>query len=183
MAALKKKTSRKVSNNSLADTPSSSRSAAAPSSVFNNPVNPGGMPFPNPSDFNVPPFGTPMQGVPMPGGLMPPPGMIPPISGAPIATPSDDLLASVGNMLRMGVDAVSAVLAGGTRIMQGFAEQGHHGGLYGHEYYGPHGMHHSGGHHHPHGHCCRSHDPACCYPSCCDCYGQSCCHPSVHGCD
>ena len=184
MAALKKKTSRRTSSNSLADIPSSNRSATAPvPDAFSTPVNPGGMGFPNPADFNVPSFGSSMQGSPMSGGPMPPPGMMPPMPGAPMATQTEDLLASVGNMLRLGVDAVSAALAGSTRIMQGFAGQGHHGGPYGHEYYGPHSMHHHSGHHHSHGHCCGSHDPSCCYPSCCDCYGENCCHPSVHGCD
>ncbi len=190
MAALKKKTAPKAASNSLADIPSGAGGSTAPiSGTGYFPPNPGGMYFPSPADFNTLPFGTPMNGgpgpmpgSPMPGGPLPPsPGMMSPMSGAPSYTQGENLLASAGNLLRLSIDALSAALAGGTRMMQNYA--GGQQGNYGHEYYyAPQGYQHGHGHHHPHGHCCGSHDPACHYPSCCDCYGETCCNPSVNGC-
>jgi hypothetical protein len=114
------------------------------------------------------------------GGPIPPQGMMPPMPGLnPMqAQASSDLFTSVGNMLRLSVDAINSVLAGSNQIMQAFTGPGHH--PYSHY---PHGnMHHHGcgcqcsGHeHHDH-----YHDSQ--YHSCCDVYGESCCNPSVNGC-
>jgi len=85
------------------------------------------------------------------------------------------LFESIGNMLAIGVDLLSAGMQGSRQILEGFIGVG-----YGLERSpGP-------GHHHYHAEdcCCEMCYPHydccdCCYESCCDC---ECCNPGVHNC-
>lgn len=139
--------------------------------------------------YGLPPGFNPAQpGAPMQGGPMPPPGMMPPMPGtSPMQQQgSGDLFTSVGNMLRLGVDAINAALAGSNQIMQAFMGGGQGMYPYAHGYPYHYGHGHYGHGHHGHHHCCSQqrhdhyHDSWC--HSCCDVYGQGCCNPGVHGC-
>lgn len=136
---------------------------------FAPPYGPGGMapqmPFP------------PGAGMMPPGGAMMSPSM--PMSGN--ASTTENLFANLGNMLRLGVDALNAALVGGNQLLQGMTG----GQQYG---YGPYPHYpHTGAHGHMRGHHCCGHyqgdhyHDSCCR-SCCDVYGRHCCNPSVHNC-
>ncbi|HEY2661453.1 MAG TPA: hypothetical protein VGI79_17170 [Caulobacteraceae bacterium] len=83
--------------------------------------------------------------------------MLPPYAGAPPPPTAGSLTEGLGASLRLGIDLINAALAGGVRILGGFAD------AYGHEDCGCES-------------CC---EPTCCEPDCCDC---DCCHPGVGNC-
>lgn len=149
--------------------------AGAGSPFPETPGKPGVVgPLPPPPGFAMPPFGAPMF------GAMPPQMPMPPMPGF-AAMPSSaggDLFQSLGNMLRLGIDALNIALAGGNQLLQGLSGTPW---PYPYPHHAPHG-----GCHHGH-HCCGGHDhgntyhDGCCH-SCCNHYGESCCNPSVHNC-
>ena len=169
-----------ANSNKKPDEIKSAESAAEPignafSKMFNNPM--GNLP--TPPGVNMPPYGANMPGMP---GMPPMPGAYPPAGQSSAA-----LFSSVGNMLRLGVDTLNAVLAGSNQVIQAFMGGGHHSPYY-YDPYGPFNPHHGyGGHHCGGHHCCghhhhdHYHDSHC--HSCCDVYGEHCCNPSVNGCD
>jgi len=171
-------TSKKKMSNTAAKMQSGETAVSSMPNPFPGMANPMMGNMPSPPGFNVPPFGAPMQ-----GGPMPPQGMMPPMPGTNSmqAQGSSNLFASVGNMLRLGVDTINAALAGSNQIIQAFAGSGYHtpshyphGQMY-HHGYGRHGnMHHCCGHNDHY------HNSRC--DSCCDVYGENHCNPSVNGC-
>lgn len=94
----------------------------------------------------------------------PPPPHAQPGSGFRERAPEASLFASVGKMLRLGVDVITAGLAGGLQLIEGFSGYG--------EYCGE---------------SWSWHDPCCCHDECC-CehfpshhgFGGHCCTPSWH---
>jgi hypothetical protein len=95
----------------------------------------------------------------------------PPGSGgmhAAAAQRADGSLADqLGSTLRLGIDAVNAVLAGGIRVLTGFSG-------YGSEHAEPHGC--------SCGSCCDPCESECGGYDCCCAFGESCCQPSVGTC-
>jgi hypothetical protein len=143
-----------------------------------------GMPFQSPFGMAMPPMppgmipGPPggpysMMPPPPPGGMMPPGAMSSPVSASSVFD-------SLGTMLKLGIDTVNAVLAGGNQLLQGISGSGYYPGHYP---AAPHpGMGYHGYGHHGH-HCCEHNHYHDSYGhSCCDVCGDSCCHPSVHNC-
>lgn len=144
------------------------------------PPSSGSAPFPPPFGMAMPPMPPGMMPGPPAGmyPMMPPPppgGMMPsmmPQGVMPSTVSASSVFESLGTMLKLGIDTINTVLAGGNQLLQGIAGQGQHMGYHGYHGYGHHG-HHCCEHNHYHdsyGH------------SCCDVCGDSCCHPSVHNC-
>lgn len=135
----------------------------------------GGRPGPTgqPFDPRYPP-GVPGWRLAPPPSNMPPPPFPgqpgPGYGGAPVST-TRSLFESIGNLIRLGVDALNAGLAGGMQIVEGYHGPGpYDSGPYGHGF----PYHHPGwgGYGYPgYYDCCG--DPYCGY------YG---CNPSVHNC-
>jgi hypothetical protein len=88
--------------------------------------------------------------------------MMPRYVNGPGMMPPGSLVDSIGTSLRLGIDVINAALAGGVRMLGGFAD------AYRHEGCG----------------CEKCREPSCCEESCCepDCCGCECCHPGVGSC-
>ncbi|HEX3754724.1 MAG TPA: hypothetical protein VHV26_06575 [Rhizomicrobium sp.] len=126
----------------------------------------GSTPAPNKAQAEFDKYRTRMQGGasagsgPHPDGpswAVPPSVTMLPRYADEAAAASGSLADSIGTTLRLGLDVINAALAGGTRLLGGFA------GAYGHEDCGCES-------------CC---EPSCCEPDCCGCES---CHPGVGNC-
>jgi hypothetical protein len=120
------------------------------------------------------PAGFPQDGGIVAGWALPPSVTMLPQSSAPAgvytsAPSAGSLTDQLGSTLRLGVDAINAVLVGGIRVLTGFSAYG------GDEC----SCHRTGG-----CSCCSCCDPCqteCGYDCCCE-FGEVCCQPSVGRC-